>query len=142
VDVYLPDAKYGDDAAGLQLSGCAGYTAALRESLAEMHRQTGPLCLDGLGTARRGVLVRHLVLPEGVAAPEAVMRLVASVSLDLWVNVLSQYRPVYQARLFPVLSRGVRKGEVQRALDAARAAGLEHVLVDGRPLANGHLTQA
>jgi putative pyruvate formate lyase activating enzyme len=140
VDVYLPDAKYGDDDAGLQLSGCPGYTAALRESLAEMHRQTGPLCLDALGTARRGVLVRHLVLPEGVAAPEAVMRLVASVSRDLWVNLLSQYRPVYQARLLPNLSRGVRKGEVQRALDAARAAGLQHVLVDGAPapLANGH----
>jgi putative pyruvate formate lyase activating enzyme len=132
VDVYLPDAKYGDDGAGLQLSGCPGYTAALRDSLAEMHRQAGALQIGPDGVARRGVLVRHLVLPDGAAAPEAVMRLIASVSSDLWVNVLSQYRPVHEARRFPVLSRGVRPDEVWRAVGAARDAGLDHVLLDGK----------
>jgi putative pyruvate formate lyase activating enzyme len=135
VDVYLPDAKYGADAQGLLYSGCHGYTAALRESLAEMHRQVGSLRVDADGIARRGVLVRHLVLPAGASAPDAAMRLVADVSPDLWVNVLSQYRPAFEARRFPVLARGVRPDEVQRVIEAAVAAGLSNLLVDGRPVA-------
>lgn len=121
VDIYLPDAKYGDDAAAFELSGCKGYTAALRECLGEMNRQAE-------------VIVRHLVLPEGVAAPERVMALIASVSPDLTVNVMSQYRPVHCAARFPVLSRGVSPEEVRAAVAAARAAGLRRVLVDGRPV--------
>jgi putative pyruvate formate lyase activating enzyme len=131
VDVYLPDAKYGADAQGLLYSGCHAYTAALRESLAEMHRQTGILRVDDDGVARRGMIVRHLVLPAGASAPEAAMHLVAEVSRDVWVNVLSQYRPAFEARRFPMLARGVRADEVQRVLEAARAAGLRNVLVDG-----------
>ncbi len=118
VDVYLPDAKYGDDSMAFELSGCKGYTAALRESLTEMHRQTE-------------VIVRHLVLPQTPA--DKVMALVAGVSRDLCVNVLSQYRPVFHASRFPVIARGVSAPEMRAAVDAARAAGLRHVLVDGRP---------
>jgi len=131
VDVYLPDAKYGDDVAALQLSGCAGYVAALGESLREMHRQAGTLCIGNGGLATSGVLVRHLVLPDGMAAPEKVMRIVAAISPDLWVNVLSQYRPVHEARRFPIVARTVRADEVRSAVDAALAAGLRNVLVDG-----------
>jgi putative pyruvate formate lyase activating enzyme len=120
VDVYLPDAKYGDDAAAYELSGCKRYTAALLQSLQEMHRQAE-------------VIVRHLVLPAGVAAPEKLMRLIAGVSEDLCVNVMSQYRPVYRASRFPVIARGVRPEEVRLAVDAARSAGLRRLLVDGKP---------
>jgi putative pyruvate formate lyase activating enzyme len=123
VDIYLPDAKYGDDGAAFELSGCKGYAAALRASLIEMVRQVGPA----------GVIVRHLVLPEGVAAADEVMRLIADVSKDVTVNVLSQYRPVYRASRFPVIARGVKPDEVRAAVEAARAAGLQRVLVDGRP---------
>jgi putative pyruvate formate lyase activating enzyme len=119
VDVYLPDAKYGDDAAAYELSGCKGYTAALQASLAEMKRQ-----------AR--VIVRHLVLPSGVAAADKLMPLIASVSPDLIVNVLSQYRPAYRASRFPVISRGVDPEEVRAAVRAARSAGLRNLLLDGQ----------
>lgn len=121
VDIYLPDAKYGDDAAAFELSGCKGYTAALRASLTEMVRQVGPA----------NVIVRHLVLPEGAAGN--VMPLVAAVSRDVSVNVMSQYRPVHHASRFPVIARGVQPAEVARAVEQARAAGLGNVLVDGRP---------
>ncbi|HYS09374.1 MAG TPA: hypothetical protein VEP66_11535 [Myxococcales bacterium] len=124
VDVYLPDAKYGDDAAAYELSGCKRYTAALVESLREMHRQAE-------------VIVRHLVLPSGVAAPEKLMPLIAEVSTAICVNVLSQYRPVYRASRFPVVARGVTAAEVEAAVDAARAAGLRKVLVDGRAAPDG-----
>lgn len=120
VDVYLPDAKYGDDAAAYELSGCRRYTAALDLSLREMHRQAE-------------VIVRHLVLPGGVASPDKLMPLIAAVSPAICINVLSQYRPVYRAERFPVVARGVTAQEVDAAVEAARSAGLCNVLVDGRP---------
>jgi putative pyruvate formate lyase activating enzyme len=133
VDIYLPDAKYGDDAAALRLSGCAGYTSALAESLREMHRQVGTLSTGRDGLACRGVLVRHLVLPAGIAAPQRVMELIASISPDMWVNVLSQYRPVHEAHRFPVVARTVRHDEMGEAVEAARTAGLRNILLDGAP---------
>jgi putative pyruvate formate lyase activating enzyme len=133
VDIYLPDAKYGDDGAALQLSGCARYTSALAESLREMHRQVGPLRIGSDGLAEQGVLVRHLVLPAGVAAPGEVMRVVAGVSQNICVNVLSQYRPVHEAQRFPIVARTVRPDEVRAAVAAALSAGLRNVLVDGCP---------
>jgi putative pyruvate formate lyase activating enzyme len=123
VDVYLPDAKYGDDAAALELSGCPGYTGALRDSLAEMVRQVGP----------SNVIVRHLVLPAGAASAAELMALLAGVSRRLWLNLLSQYVPVFHASRFPTISRRVMAGEVEAALWAARDAGLENVLLDGQP---------
>jgi len=118
VDVYLPDAKYGDDAVALELSGCPGYTAALRTSLEEMARQAE-------------VLVRHLVVPGVDPAP--VMRVIASVSEALPVNVLSQYRPLHRAPSLPVISRSASAAEVRAAVQAAWAAGLRTVRVDGKP---------
>ena len=120
VNIYLPDAKYGDDGAAFELSGCKGYTAALRASLEEMRRQTAD------------VIVRHLVLP-GLRA-DGVMQLIASVAKDLTVNVMSQYRPVFHASRFPVIARGATPDEIRAAADAAHAAGLTRVLLDGKPL--------
>jgi len=120
VDVYLPDAKYGDDAAAYELSGCKRYTAALERSLREMHRQAE-------------VIVRHLVLPGAVASPDKLMPLIAAVSPAICINVLSQYRPVNRAERFPVIARGVTEQEVSAAVEAARSAGLRNILVDGRP---------
>jgi putative pyruvate formate lyase activating enzyme len=144
VDVYLPDAKYGDDAIALLLSGCEGYTGVLRGCLAEMHRQVGVLHKpDGRGLSGRGLLVRHLVLPGGAAGSGAVMRWCAELSPQTWVNVLSQYRPVHLARqelpqraglpLLPELriDRRPSRAEVEAALLAAREAGLVNVLLDG-----------
>src|SRR5207237_9579288 len=102
-------------------SGCTRYTAALEASLREMHRQTK-------------VIVRHLVLPAGVAAPEKLMPRIAAVSKAICVNVLSQYRPLYRASRFPVIARGVTDREVSGAIEAARSAGLRHILMDGRPV--------
>lgn len=133
VDIYLPDAKYGDDATGLALSGCRGYASALDESLREMHRQVGDLAVQD-GLASRGLLVRHLVLPGDAAAPAPLMALLADVSPGLWVNLMSQYRPVFEASRLPVLSRATRGEEVQAAVELGRAAGLRNLLVDGRPL--------
>jgi putative pyruvate formate lyase activating enzyme len=123
VDVYLPDAKYGDDAAAFELSGCKGYVAALATSLAEMVRQVGP----------GNVIVRHLILPEGAAAPEKLMPLLAQVGKGLCLNVLTQYRPVFHASRFPIVSRALNAAEVRSTLQTARDAGLQNILLDGQP---------
>jgi putative pyruvate formate lyase activating enzyme len=123
VDIYLPDAKYGDDAGAFELSGCKGYTQALGASLAEMVRQVGA----------GNVIVRHLVLPEGAAAADKLMPLLAGISRELFLNVLTQYRPVFHASRFPVVSRAVDAAGVSAALAAARDAGLQNILLDGQP---------
>jgi len=133
VDIYLPDAKYGDDALALALSGCPGYTSALSQSLREMMRQVGPLEVQE-GLATRGVIVRHLVLPNGQGSPEKLMPLLAEISPELWLNLLSQYRPLHQARLLPLLGRTVAKAEVELSVQAARVAGMRRIAVDGRPV--------
>jgi putative pyruvate formate lyase activating enzyme len=127
VDIYMPDAKYGDNAAGKQLSGVPDYWDRNREALAEMHRQVGDLQTDGLGIATRGLLVRHLVLPDNLAGTAAVMEFLAGLSRDSYVNVMAQYRPQYRAREVTAMARPIASGEFREAVQAALAAGLHRL---------------
>jgi putative pyruvate formate lyase activating enzyme len=125
VSIYMPDVKYGDDAAAGRLSGVSGYVAASQSALREMHRQVGDLVIDQDGVARRGLLVRHLVLPEGLAGTEAVVRFLAQeISPATYVNLMDQYRPCYRAHESPELSRPTSRADHDRALALARRAGL------------------
>ena len=125
VDVYMPDMKYGDDAAALRLSGVRGYVARSRTALREMHRQVGELGIDGDGIARSGLLVRHLVLPNGLAGTESVLRFLADeISVDTYVNVMDQYRPCHRASEAPALSRRITSVEYAGAIRLAKEAGL------------------
>jgi putative pyruvate formate lyase activating enzyme len=124
IDIYMPDAKYGDNAAGRELSGVPDYWDRCREALAEMHRQVGDLRADANGIATRGLLVRHLVLPDDMAGTATVMAFLASLSPDTYVNVMAQYRPQYRAREVPAIARALTGGEYRRAVQAARDAGV------------------
>jgi putative pyruvate formate lyase activating enzyme len=124
VDIYMPDCKYSDDPTAQRLSGIKDYWDRNREALAEMHRQVGDLVCDQQGVARRGLLVRHLVLPNGLAGTEKVMGFIASLSRETYVNIMAQYRPCYRAMEFPELSRPITAAEYAHALSAAREAGL------------------
>jgi putative pyruvate formate lyase activating enzyme len=125
VDVYMPDLKYGDSAVGRRLSRVPDYAEVNRAAVKEMHRQVGDLDLDGRGLARRGLLVRHLVLPAGLAGTEAVMRFLAEeVSPRTWVNLMDQYRPCYRAGEIPEMARRPTAAELQEALAVARRAGI------------------
>lgn len=127
VDVYLPDAKYADDAVARRLSGFTGYVAANRAALREMHRQVGDeLVLDEDGIARRGLIVRHMVLPAGLAGTAEVLRWIAAeLSPGVHVSLMAQYCPAYRAEDDPVLGRPITENEYLAALDAFDAAGLE-----------------
>jgi putative pyruvate formate lyase activating enzyme len=129
VDIYMPDAKYDDDEIGQQLSEVPHYARVNRLALKEMHRQVGDLQVDASGIARRGLLVRHLVLPEDLAGTAGVARFLAGeLSPDTYVNVMAQYRPCYRASEHAALRRRPTAGEYAAALRAARAAGLERGL--------------
>jgi putative pyruvate formate lyase activating enzyme len=127
VDIYMPDAKYGDNAVGKQLSGVPDYWDRNREALAEMHRQVGDLEADDRGVATRGLLVRHLVLPEGMAGTETVMEFLASLSPNTYVNVMAQYRPAYRAREVQAMARPITSAEFRGGVQAALEAGLSRL---------------
>jgi putative pyruvate formate lyase activating enzyme len=125
VDIYMPDLKYTDAEVGRLLSRVADYPRVVQRSLVEMHRQVGDLELDGRGIARRGLLIRHLVLPSGFAGTADAMRFIArSLSKDSYVNVMGQYRPAHRADRVQAINRYVTSEEVDQARRLAAAEGL------------------
>lgn len=125
VDVYMPDLKYGEDGAAQQLSDVGDYVARSQVALCEMHRQVGDLEIDDEGRARRGLLVRHLVLPEGLAGTGRVMRFLGEeISADTYVNVMGQYRPCHRAAEVVALRRRITTAEHHEAMSLAKEAGL------------------
>jgi putative pyruvate formate lyase activating enzyme len=127
VDIYMPDAKYGDGEAGRLLSGVPDYWDRCREALAEMHRQVGDLQVNSEGIATRGMLVRHLVLPADMAKTAVVMAYLASLSRETYVNVMAQYRPAYRAGEVAEISRPLTTEEFRSAVQAAQDAGLRRL---------------
>jgi len=125
VDIYMPDAKFWDAAAASKyLRKAADYPEVARAAIAEMHRQVGDLVLGDDGVARRGLLVRHLVMPKGLAGTADWMPFLAGLSRQTYVNVMDQYRPAGEAARFPEIARGLSAREFREAEEAARAAGL------------------
>ncbi len=125
VDIYMPDMKYADDRVGERLSGVPDYVGRNRTAVAEMHRQVGDLDLDRRGIARRGLLVRHLVLPNGLAGTAEVAHFIATeLSPDTYVNVMDQYRPAYIAERYGEIARRPTTAEYRTAVEQALEAGL------------------
>ncbi len=125
MDIYMPDAKYADEQIAAELSHAPNYPAMMKRTLKEMHRQVGDLELDERGIATRGMIIRHLVMPNGLAGTHEIMRFIArELSTDSYVNVMAQYHPVYKAYDHPLLNRRITRTEYLEALDMASAEGL------------------
>jgi putative pyruvate formate lyase activating enzyme len=125
VDIFMPDMKYADEDIGYRYSKVKHYPAVNQAAVKEMHRQVGDLTLDENGIALRGLLVRHLVLPEGLAGTDEIARFLAQeVSRDTYINVMDQYRPCYKAHELPPLNRPITRTEYEQALEQAHKAGL------------------
>ncbi len=124
VDIYMPDLKYADDEIGLRYSGVERYFTVARSAIREMHRQVGDIEMDGRGVARRGLLVRHLVLPNGLAGTAGAVAFLTELSPRTYINVMAQYRPCYRASDYPELSRRPTAAEFAEAVAIARRAGL------------------
>jgi len=128
VDIYMPDMKYSDDKIAEQLSGIKDYPEINRAAVREMHRQAGNLCLDERGIAQHGLLVRHLVLPDGLAGTEDTVTFLAQeISTDTYLNIMAQYHPCYQASDIPQLNRPVSSEEFAHAVELAHQRGLDRL---------------
>jgi putative pyruvate formate lyase activating enzyme len=128
IDIYLPDMKYGESRNGRLYSGVKNYTSVNKTALREMHRQVGDLVIDDQGIAQRGLIIRHLILPNGLAATGKVARFIAEeLSTSTYINLMTQYRPEHRAINIPPLNRPVQKKEIQRAYDSVIAAGLRRL---------------
>jgi putative pyruvate formate lyase activating enzyme len=128
VDIYMPDMKYADPAAGLRYSLAPDYPRINQAAVKEMHRQVGDLQVDAQGLAVRGLLVRHLVLPNQLAGTQEIARFLAEeISPATYLNVMAQYRPAWRAGCFPELSRPITRDEYRAAVQAALDAGLQRL---------------
>lgn len=125
IDIYMPDFKFWDPAVAQDLCQAEDYPEIARQALKEMHRQVGDLVIDDNGIAWRGLLVRHLVLPDGLAGTREIMEFLArEVSPNTYVNVMGQYRPCGRAHEHPSLRKFLSGPEHEQAQQMAREAGL------------------
>jgi len=128
VDIYMPDFKFWDPEIAEKACDAKDYPDVARNAVSEMHRQVGDLVIDGEGIAVRGVLLRHLVLPRGLAGTRDIMHFIATqVSKNTYVNVMPQYRPCGRAGEIPELAKGLSTRDFQDALDAAKAEGIHRL---------------
>lgn len=127
IDIYMPDFKWSDAEAGERYSGVPDYPDVAAAALAEMFRQVGPLETDSAGVAARGVLVRHLVMPDDLAESRAVLETVARAAPACAVNVMGQYRPAHRAAEFAELLGRVDPAELRRLRECAASLGLMRV---------------
>lgn len=125
VDIYMPDFKFADTAVAEEFCQASDYPERAKEAFAEMHRQVGDLVTDDRGLAVSGLLVRHLVMPEGLAGTSEVMSFLAEkISRDTYVNIMDQYRPCHMAYRHPKAKRRPTGQEIQEAIQAAADAGI------------------
>jgi len=125
VDIYMPDMKYSDPQNASRYSNAADYFIHCREAVREMHRQVGDLTLDSGGIAQRGVLIRHLILPNDLAGSREILRFIAEeISKDSYVNIMFQYRPIFRAGEYEELNRRPTMDEYREAVAMAQDFGL------------------
>jgi putative pyruvate formate lyase activating enzyme len=133
VDIYLPDFKYADPTmAARYSSGAETYPELTRRALLEMHRQVGVARPGPDGLMYRGLMIRHLVMPNDVGGTREVVEWIARhLPRDTYVNLMSQYRPEHRALDYPRIARRLTREEYEQAVGWARAAGLTHLDVQG-----------
>lgn len=125
VDIYMPDIKYSDNEIAEQLSGIKNYWNIARAAVKEMYRQVGDLHIDKKGIAKRGLLIRHLVLPNNLAGSEKVIDFIAEeISKDSYINIMDQYHAAYKASGYSGLNRPIKSSEYESVINYALLKGL------------------
>jgi putative pyruvate formate lyase activating enzyme len=126
VDIYMPDIKYSVDENALKFSGIQNYWEVVTNAIKEMHRQVGDLKISKRGIAQRGLLVRHLVLPDDIAGSKKVIDFVADeISTDSYLNIMDQYHPSYNAFKYNKLNRRITPSEYKEVVDYAFSRGFK-----------------
>ena len=125
IDIYMPDMKYADRKTGHSYSKVPNYPLINQIGIKEMHRQVGDLRMDERGIATRGLLVRHLVLPNNLAGTDQIVKFLAEeISTNTYLNLMNQYRPEFFAHRFPEINRRITHQEYHQAIDWAQGVGL------------------
>jgi len=128
IDIYMPDFKYADPETAKKYSYAEDYPSVAKAAIKEMHRQVGDLVINPEGVAMKGLLVRHLVLPGGLAGTEGIVQFLAEeISPSTYTNIMAQYYPCYKAQDHPPLDRRITNQEYRRAMDYAKKAGLRRL---------------
>lgn len=128
IDIYMPDYKFWDSEVADQTCQAPDYPDIAKTAVIEMHRQVGDLSMDENGIAISGLLVRHLVMPRNIANTENIMTFIAGqISSDTYVNIMPQYRPCGKASQIEALNRTITTKEYEKALNAARDAGIRRL---------------
>ena len=133
IDVYMPDMKYSDPRFAETCSAAPDYPEVNRKAVQEMARQVGILALDGEGIAVRGLLIRHLVLPQNISGTEDILRFIAeSISPETHISLMSQYFPAHRAHAAPPMDRKITRSEYEAAKRRLEQFGLEHGWIQDR----------
>jgi len=128
IDIYMPDFKFWDNAIAKKTCNAEDYPEFAKNAIKEMHRQVGDLIIDESGIARRGLIVRHLVLPKNLAGTRSIMHFLATqISKNTYVNIMPQYRPCGKAFQIKDLSSHINNKEFIDALDMAKEEGIERL---------------
>lgn len=136
VDIYLPDFKYADGRMAEKYSSASGsYPEITKAALLEMQRQVGTARPGRDGLIRRGLMIRHLVMPNRIGGTKEVVEWIAqNLPKDTWLNLMSQYTPTYKAFDYPEISRRITRTEYAEAVRWAREAGLTNLDIQGARL--------
>jgi putative pyruvate formate lyase activating enzyme len=125
IDIYMPDIKYSDNEIALKYSGIKNYWSIVRKAVKEMHKQVGDLKINKYGIAEKGLLIRHLILPNNIAGTEKVLKFIAEeISVESYVNIMDQYHPEYNAASFSEINRRISNNEFKDSIDLAKRFGL------------------
>lgn len=120
IDIYMPDIKYSDDAMAQRYSNAHAYWEVVTTAVKEMYKQVGDLKISKRGIAQRGLLIRHLVLPNDISGSTKVLEFIANeISRNSYINIMDQYYPAYKALEYPALNRRITKDEYQKVISYA-----------------------
>ena len=127
-DIYMPDFKFWDSSWSKRYMNAPDYRERATKAIKEMHRQVGDLVINEEGVAERGLIIRHLIMPNGIAGTEQILRFIAEeISPNTYVNLMDQYRPCGEAPDDPVINRMITAKEYRDAIEAAKKAGLRRL---------------
>jgi putative pyruvate formate lyase activating enzyme len=126
VDIYLPDFKYGDDQLALKYSGVNGYVKKAETVIKEMLKQVGHLQMSEKGIAKKGIIVRHLILPNNIENSFKVLENLREIDKNIYIHLMAQYEPMNRAKEFPELNRTITKKELRMVFDRLVALGFEN----------------
>ena len=130
VHVYMPDLKYADSRMAARYSDCPDYVEGARAAIMEMYDQVGELEMDAEGRAIKGLIIRHLVLPDDISGTAETMRWIRdNISSQVAISLMSQYSPMYDAFRYPELRRRIKASEYDRIVDLCWDLGLENVFI-------------